>query len=302
MAMDEGWDHPMENVGPGLGEGPVLARYRAIIHAARARTDARMGRTREALRMLESLLPALEQAPAWAENYVRLACDLAETLWLVDRTDHIEIIERNLREKVIAPDFHYPMRDGRLALARVCALQQRYDEATDWFAKARTALDEQGARPLRAIVDYDEALMYARRAAPGDRDRAGPLLDAALAQFRALGMPGWIRRAEALQAGYGVPEAAMAADRPAVTATTLGTGDLVPNAEALGVTAEGAPRETVPALRSEPGADGTECVFHREGEYWTLAYAGRTVRLRDAKGLHYIARLLADARHGGPRR
>jgi hypothetical protein len=47
-------------------------------------------------------------------------------------------------------------------------------------------------------VDYDEALMYARRGAPGDPERAQPLLDAALAQFRTLGMPGWIRRGEAL--------------------------------------------------------------------------------------------------------
>jgi len=90
------------------------------------------------------------------------------------------------------------MMDGRLALARLCALRRRYDEARDWFAKARTVLDEQGARPLRAIVDYDEALMYARRGAPGDSERARPLLDAALRQFRTLGMPGWIRRAEAL--------------------------------------------------------------------------------------------------------
>ena len=128
----------------------------------------------------------------------RIACDAAETLWLTERTDHIEVIERNLREKVIEPDFRYPMMDGRLALARLCALQQRYDEAAEWFAKARAVLDEQGARPLRAIVDYDEALMYARRGAPGDAERARPLLDAALRQFRSLGMPGWIRRAEAL--------------------------------------------------------------------------------------------------------
>ena len=40
--------------------------------------------------------------------------------------------------------------------------------------------------------------MYARRGAPGDPERARPLLDAALGQFRTLGMPGWIRRAEAL--------------------------------------------------------------------------------------------------------
>jgi hypothetical protein len=42
-------------------------------------------------------------------------------------------------------------------------------------------LDEKGARPLRAIVDYDEALMYARRGEPGDAAHARPLLDAALA-------------------------------------------------------------------------------------------------------------------------
>jgi hypothetical protein len=32
--------------------------------------------------------------------------------------------------------------------------------------------------------------------------------------------------------------------------------------------------------------------FHREGEYWSLAYDGKSVRLRDSKGLHYIAHLL----------
>jgi non-specific serine/threonine protein kinase len=33
-------------------------------------------------------------------------------------------------------------------------------------------------------------------------------------------------------------------------------------------------------------------VFRREGEFWTIAYAGATFRLKDAKGLHYIAYLL----------
>ena len=47
----------------------------------------------------------------------------------------------------------YPMIDGRLALARLSALQQPHAEAVEWFEKARTVLDEQGARPLRAIVD-----------------------------------------------------------------------------------------------------------------------------------------------------
>jgi tetratricopeptide (TPR) repeat protein len=40
----------------------------------------------------------------------------------------------------------------------------------------------------------------------------------------------------------------------------------------------------------EPPADN---LFHREGELWTLAFAGRVVHLKDAKGLRDIARLLA---------
>ena len=34
-------------------------------------------------------------------------------------------------------------------------------------------------------------------------------------------------------------------------------------------------------------------VFRREGEYWSVAFEGHTVRLRDLKGLRYLARLLA---------
>lgn len=57
---------------------------------------------------------------------------------------------------------------------------------------------EQGSLPLLAIADYGEALMFARRGGPGDAERARPLLDAARSQFEAIGMTGWIRRAEEL--------------------------------------------------------------------------------------------------------
>lgn len=109
--------------------------------------------------------------------------------------EEVEVIERNIRQKVVAPDFRYPMQDGRLSLARLCALRGCYDEAADWFGKSRAVLEEQGARPLRAIADLDEAIMYLRRNEDGDRHRAGPLLAAATMRFRALGMTGWLRRA-----------------------------------------------------------------------------------------------------------
>src|SRR5262249_60176982 len=43
------------------------------------------------------------------------------------------------------------------------------------------------------------------------------------------------------------------------------------------------------------GPDGV-AVFRRDGEVWTLSYAGRTVRLRGSKGLRDLAGLLARPR------
>jgi tetratricopeptide (TPR) repeat protein len=37
----------------------------------------------------------------------------------------------------------------------------------------------------------------------------------------------------------------------------------------------------------------SQAVFQMEGDYWTIAYDGKTARLKDAKGLHYLAYLLA---------
>ena len=44
-----------------------------------------------------------------------------------------------------------------------------------------------------------------------------------------------------------------------------------------------------PASRA---ADEPAMLFRREGEYWTVAFGGKVVRMRDAKGLGYLARLL----------
>ena len=35
-------------------------------------------------------------------------------------------------------------------------------------------------------------------------------------------------------------------------------------------------------------------VFRRDGDYWTVTFEGQTVRVRDLKGMRYLARLLAD--------
>jgi tetratricopeptide (TPR) repeat protein len=56
----------------------------------------------------------------------------------------------------------------------------------------------------------------------------------------------------------------------------------------------GAPGVEVQPAPSGAGARvGQGSVFRREGDFWSIVFEERTVRLRDLKGLHYLARLLA---------
>ena len=43
----------------------------------------------------------------------------------------------------------------------------------------------------------------------------------------------------------------------------------------------------------DPPAESPD-VFRREGDYWSVVFDGQTVRVRDLKGMHYLARLLAE--------
>jgi hypothetical protein len=118
-------------------------------------------------------------------------------LWLLNRRDHLRSVEAALRLKALPADFRFPMMDLRLSLARLCAVDGRVEEAAHWFGQARLVLEEQQARPLRAITDFDQALMHARL---GRRASARPLLEAAASQFQRIGMTGWLRQAEQLAA------------------------------------------------------------------------------------------------------
>jgi len=51
--------------------------------------------------------------------------------------------------------------------------------------------------------------------------------------------------------------------------------------------------ESPPSARA-PAGPAERCVFRREGEYWSVAFEGKAFRLRDLKGLRYLARLLAE--------
>jgi len=55
------------------------------------------------------------------------------------------------------------------------------------------------------------------------------------------------------------------------------------------------PREIVGTARasSEPHSwSSTQALVRKEGEYWTLGYAGQLCRVKDRQGLAYLAQLL----------
>jgi hypothetical protein len=205
-AFNEGWAPIADlcNVLVPVAEGnAALAWGLGWLYSCAAHSSAACGRVDDATRHLGSVIPWLEEAPGWTLNFNRMAALAAGTLWRLGRQDHLEVVERALREKVIGPDFRYAMVDGRQALAWLCVLTGRTDEATTWFAEARTVLRQQGSLPLLAMCDYDEALMYQGLGTPVGEGRARALLTAARRQFAELGMRGWNRLAEELAAQLG---------------------------------------------------------------------------------------------------
>ncbi len=73
-------------------------------------------------------------------------------------------------------------------------------------------------------------------------------------------------------------------DRASATATALGMDAVLEGIERL--------RELEGGRGVATGTRGS--TFRREGEYWTVVYDGSLVRLRDSKGLGYLATLLAN--------
>lgn len=62
-------------------------------------------------------------------------------------------------------------------------------------------------------------------------------------------------------------------------------------------TVQGEPASQVSAVTQSAEVPSHQCVFHRAGDYWSITFEGSTIRLRDLKGLRYLARLLSSPGH-----
>jgi hypothetical protein len=172
---------------------------RGSIRMWRSSLRAALGEHRQALDELTSNLAVVEQGCLGAPNYPRLIHTATTTLWWTGRTDHIEILERNLHSKVLVPDFSYAESDGRWTGALLAALTGRYDEARYWFQQSYDRLTAQEAILLIPHVSCDEALMEIRRGRSRDRANGRRRLDEARRWVDQIGLPNLVPRIDDLQ-------------------------------------------------------------------------------------------------------
>ena len=118
----------------------------------------------------------------------------AEAVWLLRATDLAPPLYHCAIDIIHAGHDDFPCSSNYLSVARMAALMGRQDEALAYFELARRHLDASGQRPLRGIVDLDEARALSRGTF-GDQHKAQQLAIAAHQRFVGLGMTSWAQAA-----------------------------------------------------------------------------------------------------------
>jgi AAA ATPase-like protein len=224
--------------------------------AALADVYLHLGRTAEARREYERLAEHdFADLPRDNVWFVAIAM-LAELCEEFGDADRAPILER-LLEPFECRNVVTPEGIFAGPVARYLALASGARE--DWettrrrLAQARAACERQGYAPMLAVLDLDEARMLVGRGGPGDAGAARALLDAARERSTALGVPVLGERLERVE-------------------------------QALSAT---------PAAVEAPAAGPATGVLCREGEVWRIDFEGRTLHVRDGKGMRHLALLLS---------
>jgi tetratricopeptide (TPR) repeat protein len=180
----------------------------------------------------------------------------------------------------------------QLQRAPLLAAQVEIEIAAGDLGRARSAADELeliAARFESKALVASAALARGRvRLADGDAAGAEQSLSEAVRRWNEVGAPyeaavARMALAEAHRASGSEHRAAL--ERQAARSILEGI--------------QAAPPLAPPEDAEHPDAHGEQPVaslnvFRREGDYWTVSFEGRTIRVRDRKGMRYLARLLAD--------
>jgi hypothetical protein len=227
----------------------------------------------------------------------------------------VEYSRRSASQAIRRRAFHEAARFYRLALS-ACEFVQNCDEVKRWeillaLAGSQTQSDDR----LGALASYERALEIAERL--GDPERAA-LATLGLSQFSetSVGDPnaGPHEPVVTNTANQDSVVDHYSAERPAMqqSAAVMAQSLLVEDGNAQPPLASNvaadlcaAPRFAATYGRVDSGKkldagnpvqtnQVPDRTFRREGEYWTITYEGRVIRIKHSKGLLYIAQLLAN--------
>lgn len=188
-----------------------------------------------------------------------------------------------------------------LRRAPLLEAQVEIEIASGDLVQARTAAEELGqvaALFQSKALGASAALAHARvRLAEGDLARATSDFETAAQQWSDIGAPyetalARMGLAHALRA-EGKEERAFLELR-AARATFERIGASYQEARAAQACGDLALAGQRPLHSPTGGHPPDAAVFSREGDYWSIGFEGRTARLRDSKGLQYLALLLAE--------
>jgi DNA-binding SARP family transcriptional activator len=164
---------------------------RPVFRCVLAHLHARLGRTGEARRALEELARYRCSALPFDQEWLYGMSLLAETSALLRDTDSAPVLYSLLLPWATynAADYVEGIRGSMSRyLGLLATTVARWGGAARHFEDALEMNARMGARPWLARTQNDYARTLLARAAPGDRQKAQPLLSHALSTYRELGM------------------------------------------------------------------------------------------------------------------
>lgn len=232
---------------------PLLGCVLAFVHAATGRQD-------EARRSVDGMVRddfrSLPRDIGWAYAMVHLA-EAAIALRARDAAAAIATHLAPFASLHASASGEVSAGPVSLTLGRLAAFERRLDAAITYLDAAEAWVTKTGADLWTIRVRVERAAVLLARDASGDDQTARSLLDHCLAQSRSLGLVALERRIDEISATAGT-------DRHARHQRNAGS----PNG----------------------GLEGT---WRRDGEYWSIRYGATRFRLRDSKGVGYLAVLLS---------
>jgi DNA-binding CsgD family transcriptional regulator len=179
-----------------LARSPEDAGWLSLRCAAfAAQAFACAGDVDRAREVLGYILPALESAQPFEYATTGAGGLAGGAVWELRAADLAERLLPRALALGDADGVEFYMTSAELTVARLSAVVGRFDQAVEYFERARVTLERCDQRPMRAIVDFDEALARLEHKQPG----AAELLLAAETRFEELGMSVWLERIAGLR-------------------------------------------------------------------------------------------------------